>query len=72
MTDAGVRAAKRQAARKGVANPVGFARWDFDGRDIRLRGRPDAVVQREQDEARERAKHKAQREWVQSKGRSDR
>lgn len=32
-----VRAAKRQAAKRGCANPLGWARWDMEGEDLALR-----------------------------------
>lgn len=33
-------AVHRQAAAPGVANPNGFARWDFNGEDLELRAKP--------------------------------
>lgn len=43
-TDPKTAAAQRQAAAKGCANPLGWARWDFDAEAdaLRLRKRPVA------------------------------
>lgn len=32
-----VRMVKRQAAKRGCANPLGWARWDIEGEDLALR-----------------------------------